>query len=126
MPVEKLDHVNVRTTQLEVMVDWYTNILGMKRGERPNFPFPGAWMYMGDDICVHLVGIDGEPATGSEAELKLEHFAFAATGRAAFEETLESAGERFECSNVPSTNIVQYNVWDPDGNHIHVDFRTDG
>ena len=24
MPLEKLDHVNVRTTQLDTMIDWYS------------------------------------------------------------------------------------------------------
>ena len=74
MHIGKLDHVNVRTTQLDRMIDWYTTVLGLRSGERPNFPFPGAWMYAGDSPVVHLVGIDGAPATGSEANLKLEHF----------------------------------------------------
>ena len=58
MEIGKLDHVNIRTTQLETMIDWYTNILGMHSGHRPDFPFPGAWMYAGDVAAVHLVGID--------------------------------------------------------------------
>ncbi|ASJ74006.1 VOC family protein [Granulosicoccus antarcticus] len=122
MPLVKLDHVNVRTTQLDAMVSWYTTVLGMRSGERPNFPFPGAWMYAGDSATVHLVGIEGSPAAGSEVALKLEHFAFAATDMASFETRLQECGERYERSEVPSFNIVQFNVWDPDGNHIHIDF----
>lgn len=124
MPINKLDHVNVRTTQLDVMVDWYSRILGMRSGDRPNFPFPGAWMYAGDEIAVHLVGIEGPPGAGSEVELKVEHFAFSATDCAEFEGRLEAAGEEYRRSEVPSFDLVQYNIWDPDGNHIHVDFTT--
>ncbi|MEJ2178651.1 MAG: VOC family protein, partial [Gammaproteobacteria bacterium] len=56
MQIEKLDHVNVRTTQLDAMIDWYTNVLGMRIGDRPDFRFPGAWMYTGEAAPVHLVG----------------------------------------------------------------------
>ena len=80
MEIGKLDHVNVRTKQLDTMIDWYTNIMGMRRGERPDFPFPGAWMYTGSVAAVHLVGIDDKPSVGSEVDLKLEHFAFSAKG----------------------------------------------
>lgn len=122
MPLIRLDHVNIRTTQLEVMVDWYTTILGMCAGDRPDFPFPGAWMYANDVPMVHLVGIEGPPAAGAEQPLKLEHFAFTATDITAFENRLDTLGERYQRAQVPSTNIVQLNVWDPDGNHIHIDF----
>ncbi len=125
MQINKLDHVNVRTTQLDQMVDWYTTVLGMQSGNRPDFPFPGAWMYAGDSPVVHLVGINGEPAVGAEAKLKLEHFALSATGCKRFIEQLEAAGERYKRGELKDFNIVQINVWDPDGNHIHIDFPAD-
>jgi hypothetical protein len=31
-------------------------------------------------------------------------------------------GERFRRVAVPGFPIVQINIWDPDGNHLHVDF----
>ena len=45
MPLGKLDHVNVRTAQLDKMIAWYEDVLEMEVGPRPNFPFPGAWLY---------------------------------------------------------------------------------
>ena len=125
MKIEKLDHVNVRTSQLEKMIAWYTDILGLRSGNRRNFPFPGAWIYAGDQAVVHLVGVDGDPGAGAEVALKLEHFALSATGKAGFEARLTKAGERFESNEVSDAGIIQINVWDPDGNHIHVDFPAD-
>ena len=122
MQIRQLDHVNVRTTQLDAMIDWYTTVLGMRSGNRPDFPFPGAWMYAEDSPVVHLVGIEGEPAVGAEARLKLEHFALSATGCAEFIASLDSKGERYRRGDLPDFNIIQINVWDPDGNHIHIDF----
>ena len=62
MELGRLDHVNVRTANLENMVSWYGRMLGMKSGDRPNFPFPGAWMYVGDQAVVHLIGVAGDDA----------------------------------------------------------------
>ena len=125
MKVHKLDHVNIRTTQLENMIEWYETILGMQNGPRPDFPFPGAWMYLGDAAPVHLIGIAGTQGTGSEVELKLEHFAFAGSGRVDFESLLNARDIEFRKIDIPDFNTVQINLWDPDGNHIHVDFPLD-
>ena len=124
MQIQKLDHVNLRTTQLDAMIAWYTDLLGLTVGYRPDFPFPGAWLYAGDTVVIHLVGIDGTPAVGSETELKLEHFAMTATGVATFEERLQARGEKFRKSEIAAIKMVAFNIWDPDGNHIHVDFPT--
>jgi len=122
MAIERLDHVNVRTTQLDTLIAWYEDVLGLKAGPRPDFSFPGAWLYAGDAAVVHLVGIDGPPATGSETQLKLEHFAFTASGAEAFESRLQDRGEQYRRSGMPGAGTVVFNIWDPDGNHIHVDF----
>jgi len=122
MQIGRLDHVNLRTNQLDKMIDWYSNILGMRSGPRPNFGFPGAWMYSGEDAVVHLVGVDGDPGHGTDGDLKLEHFALTATDRTSFETRLKEAGEKFEIAEVADIGVTQYNVWDPEGNHIHIDF----
>lgn len=120
MQIGKLDHVNVRTANLEKMVAWYGERLGMMPGKRPNFPFPGAWLYTGDNAAVHLIGVDEAPP--KQGDLQLEHFAFRASGFASLKERLEAAGEAYEVVPVPDAGIVQINCWDPDGNHIHIDF----
>ncbi|MEM9060931.1 MAG: VOC family protein [Pseudomonadota bacterium] len=122
--VKRLDHVNVRTSRLDEMIHWYGEMLGMRSGPRPDFPFPGAWLYCGKDAAIHLIGVEAEP--GSDAEdLKLEHFALAATGIAELVERAKASGERFDIRKVPDFPIVQVNLWDPDGNHIHIDFHAD-
>ena len=125
MQIHRLDHVNLRTAQLEVMVRWYTDVLGMRSGARPDFPFPGAWMYLGNQAPVHLIGVGDDAGAGSETELKLEHFAFSGSGREEFVARLEERGIPFRSNDIPSVKLVQINLWDPDGNHIHVDFSTD-
>lgn len=119
MKLGRLDHVNVRTANLEAMTSWYQDVLGMTVGARPPFPFPGAWLYCGDQPAVHLVGVERTPA-GQEP--RIEHFAFSATGLDTFMARLEANKIRHDARTVPGVGIVAVNVWDPDGNHIHIDF----
>jgi len=122
MQINKLDHVNIRTNQLAVMINWYRDVLGLELGERPDFSFNGAWMYAGNDPVVHLIEVEGEAGHGSEDKLKLEHFALSASGCSEFLSRLDSKGITFRRSGIKSLNLIQINVWDPDGNHIHIDF----
>ncbi len=122
MRIRKLDHVNLVTARLSEMVAWYEEILGLASGPRPDFPFSGAWLYACDTAVVHLVEDKGKPRVGSEVALKIEHFALSATGMDQFEKILTEAGQPFEQINVPGTDLVQFHLADPDGNHIHVDF----
>ena len=122
MEVQTLDHVNVRTRQLPSMIAWYEDILGLEVGPRPDFNFPGAWLYAGGRAFVHLVGTEDAGAAGSEGALKLEHFAFRAKDARGFEQRLLARGENFRRVEITETNTVAFNIWDPDGNHIHVDF----
>ena len=124
MQIKKLDHVNLRTTRMPEMIAWYESVLGLENGQRPDFGFPGAWMYAGAHAFVHLVHIDGTESMGSENELKLEHFAFIASGSSEFEALLKNRDEKYRRVENAGTGLVAFNVWDPDGNHIHVDFPT--
>jgi catechol 2,3-dioxygenase-like lactoylglutathione lyase family enzyme len=123
MPVtlKRLEHVNLRTANLEAMVAWYGRVLDMHPGPRPGFSFPGAWLYVDGNPIVHLVGV--ETALGVDAgELRLEHFAISATGIKDLITRIEAEGLRHRLNHIKDFGILQMNLWDPDGNHIHLDF----
>ncbi len=120
MPLIAFDHVNIRTSNLESMIDWYCDVLGMQTGRRPDFSFPGAWLYLGENALVHLVGVATDPRVGGS--VSLEHFAFRAKGLEEFTETLNARDIAHTIDPVPGFPIVQVNLHDLDGNHIHVDF----
>ena len=126
MPLTAFDHVNVRTTNLDAMVAFYGEILGLHPGKRPPFRVGGAWLYLGDQAYIHLVEATTPPS--NETDVKLEHFAFRATGFADFRARLDGAGISYSVDPVPDFPIVQVNFRDPDGNPLHVDFdpREDG
>lgn len=115
-----LTHVNVRTHRLEEMIAFYRDVLGMRVGPRPNFSFGGAWMYVADNPVVHLVKVDAAPQPGPS--LRLEHFALAGVDLQSFVAHLDRLGVPHREGRLDDFRIVQVNLHDPDGNHIHVDF----
>jgi hypothetical protein len=92
----------------------------MRAGFRPPFPFPGAWIYCGENAVIHLVGVAELPP--QQRMLQLEHFAFNAVGLKDFLARLEREKVPYDGRRVQGGGGVQINVRDPDGNHIHVDF----
>ncbi len=121
MPLVWLDHVNIRTANLEKMTRFYVDILGMEIGARPSFPFNGCWLYCGGRAAVHLVESSSTPAG---IEPQIEHFAFRAQDMPTFLDKLKKHGIPYRMATVPDLELEQVHISDPDGNHIEVAFDT--
>lgn len=137
MPISKLAHYSIRTTDLEKSCGFYEQILGFRRGYRPPFNFPGAWLYRGGDEAdfgtVHIIGVDPDnpdglaaylgdkalPATGTGI---VDHIAFLATGVEAMWQTLRAAGIEYRDRTVPSIGLHQMFIEDPSGVTIELNF----
>jgi catechol 2,3-dioxygenase-like lactoylglutathione lyase family enzyme len=119
MALTGLDHVNMRTTDLERMVRFYEDVLGMKSGAHPRFRMGGAWLYLGDSPVVHIVVSE---AARPPDQPQLEHFAFRAKGLAATIAQLEAHGVEFRLAGLESFNITQIFLRDPDGNAVELQF----
>ncbi len=121
-----LDHVNLRTADVERMVRFYVDVVGLRLGDRPPFAFPGAWLYAGERPVVHLVGEPGVAAAAIPGDpltpLTLEHFAFAADDPESFQQRLEAQGIAYRRSLQTGSGRIVVNLRDPDGNRLHVDF----
>ena len=119
MSIKAFDHINIRTANVEKMTAWYSDVLGLKPGPRPDFDFPGAWLYLNGQALVHLVGVPSDPVN---EDPKLEHFALSAAGMGAFRDRLTELNVPWREARLAEIGVVQLNIHDPDGNHIHVDF----
>jgi catechol 2,3-dioxygenase-like lactoylglutathione lyase family enzyme len=53
MSVGVLDHYNVSTRKLKETVQFYEDVLGFVNGARPQFSFPGAWLYSAGHAVLH-------------------------------------------------------------------------
>lgn len=123
MPLLAFDHVNIRTVNLEKMVAWYEDILGLRSGTRPDFPVPGAWLYLDETCILHLIQADPPPPKYVEGEsLRIEHMAFRADGMDEFIARLTERRVDYKLLPFDALETVLVFLRDPDGNRIHVDF----
>jgi catechol 2,3-dioxygenase-like lactoylglutathione lyase family enzyme len=117
-----LDHVNIRTTELARTQAFFTEVLGLNVGWRPDFPFGGAWLYAGDRDVVHLEEVSraGAATRGSA----LDHFAFAIDDYEEAARRLDGAGIGYEPSASPNGGIRQLFVTELNGVTIELNCRT--
>src|ERR1700709_1848935 len=107
MSVGTLDHFNIRTSKLNDTVQFYEDILGLKSGDRPNFSFPGAWMYSEGKAVVHLVDISRTSEAQKPDSGVVHHVAFASRDFAGMKQRLQSKGMAFEDRQVPGGALWQ-------------------
>jgi len=117
--ISGLDHINIRTSDLDRLCKFYVDVLGMEVGERPSFDVPGAWIYAGGQAVLHVV-VTNKPARGNTQPV--DHFALNAHGCAAIEKRLQKAKSAYRVADVPGRAMKQIFVSDPDGVSVELNF----
>lgn len=133
-----LDHINIRTANLDAMLEFYARVMDLQPGPRPYFGgASGAWLYAEEKMTDSLESVRSDyraawvhfievPSTDSDrGNLQIEHFAFTASGMPEFLQRLRDEDCSYDMVDMPDVALVQVNFRDPDGNHIHVDFPLD-
>jgi catechol 2,3-dioxygenase-like lactoylglutathione lyase family enzyme len=123
MSVGLLDHFNIRTRKLGETVRFYEDVLGLQKGDRPDFAFPGAWMYSEGKPVVHLVDISPTDEQQKPDSGVVHHVAFASQGFAAMKQRLQSKGMAFDSRQVPGGDLWQIFVNDPNGVMIELNYE---
>ena len=118
-----LDHFNIRTRKLADTVRFYENVLGLEKGPRPNFAFPGAWMYSEGKAVVHLVDISATDEPQKPDSGVVHHVAFVSVGFDGMSQRLKSRGMPFEARRVPGGELWQIFVNDPNGVMIELNYE---
>jgi catechol 2,3-dioxygenase-like lactoylglutathione lyase family enzyme len=106
-----LDHANIYTARLDETIAFFTDIIGLKNGPRPDVPIPGAWLYSGDKPIVHLVG----HAEARTAKGVIDHFALAVSDLEPVLQRLEARGVAYNVIDIPGGFGRQAFVTDPNG-----------
>ena len=121
MAIIGLDHINIRTTDLAKTQAFFTEILGLTVGWRPEFSFGGAWLYAGAKDVVHLVEVSraGVASRGSA----LDHFAFTIDDYEDAQRKLDAAGLGYEPSVSPNGGIRQMFLTELNGVTIELNCR---
>lgn len=134
-----LNHFSIRTTDLAATRRFYEDVLGLTVGPRPDFPFPGLWMYRGDhgdyaNAAVHIIGMDPNDPVGLKNYLgdrdvsslrgsgAVDHVAFFSTGLDRMLRHLSSRGIAPRERTVPSLGLHQLFLDDPNGVVIELNY----
>ena len=119
MIIGDLDHINLRTAALKPIIDFYCEILGMRKGPRPDFGIPGAWLYAGLKPLIHVT-VHGK--RGTEKTPRIDHFAFSAQDLRGVTAKLRKLNIPYRTQLCPGSEIRQIFLHDPDGNQVELDF----
>ena len=125
MPSYHLNHINIRTTDLDRTRDFYAQVLGLDEGDRPPFDDPGYWMYSGDAPIVHISPSEPEssPRTNPDGMgTGLDHFAMWGSGLADQLATLERQDIEYRKQLVGGGRVIQVLFEDPNGVVIELGF----
>jgi catechol 2,3-dioxygenase-like lactoylglutathione lyase family enzyme len=123
MSVGVLDHFNIRTRKLAETVKFYEDVLGLQNGDRPNFSFPGAWMYSDGRAVVHLVDIAPTSEQQKPDSGVVHHVAFVSRDFNDMKQRLAARGMAFDTRQVPGGELWQIFVTDPNGVMIELNYE---
>jgi catechol 2,3-dioxygenase-like lactoylglutathione lyase family enzyme len=124
MPLERVDHFLLQTTDLARTRDWYVKVLGMRVGPNPDFKFPVVWLYLGDKDVLHVaeggarVSENRRRYLGQESQAQagsgvIDHIAFRAAGLKQMIEHLRQLGIPFQQRMVNDQGLYQLFLKDP-------------
>lgn len=140
----KLDHCNIRTFDLDATIAFYTDIVDLRDGAFPGTRSMGAWLYDASDRPIlHLIAIDPHDPEAALGRVRdrlgvlggdlnvesmngtgvIDHIAFECDDYDAMRAKLTARGLPFTSSDVPSINLRQLFVNDPNGVTLELNFR---
>lgn len=121
----KVNHVSRIVSDAEKSRAFYEDLLGARRLNRPNFPSPGHWLWLGN-VQLHLI-------QGANAAVEASHAEGVATGNVnhismevydfgAVEAKLKKIGYPYKKNRVPEGGNVIHQIFltDPDGHYIEI------
>jgi catechol 2,3-dioxygenase-like lactoylglutathione lyase family enzyme len=136
MSINRLDHVSIRTHDLDATHNFYADVLGLSVGPRPNFPFPGVWLYQDKQAVVHVIGVDPNDSSGLSDYLgdrkggdaggsgNFDHLAFLCSDLDGMREKFKSKSLDFRERKVPNMDLYQIFLVDPNGSTVELNFPT--
>jgi catechol 2,3-dioxygenase-like lactoylglutathione lyase family enzyme len=116
-----LDHVTLRTHDLEGTRDFFETVLDLKPGYRPAFSFPGYWLYAGTEPVVHLIPGNGGPV--DRMGETIDHIAFRLDGYETMRRKLDDLKIVYSCMDLPDLGERRLFIHTPTGILVELVFR---
>ncbi|WP_446904857.1 VOC family protein [Burkholderia sp. YIM B11467] len=124
MPITGFNHYNLRADRstLDVLRDFYVNIVGLREGYRPPFKSFGYWLYAGTKDVLHLTEARPDESRPSHTVNTFDHVAFSCADVEDMTLHLIEAKVAYTREYVPLTGQVQIFFSDPVGNGVELNF----
>ena len=132
MPLTGLNHYLIVSRNLERSRKFYEKVLGMELAERPDFGFPGYWLKLGGDICVHLASqkpnkirdryLLKKHPRGTGGSGSVDHIAFLARDPYEVRARMEKNKVKTHFRSFPDAKLFQLFLKDPDDVTIELNF----
>lgn len=124
MPVTGFSHYNLRAhrAMLDVLRDFYVDVVGLRLGARPPFDSFGYWLYAGEQAVLHLSEALPHERHEPHVEGTFDHVAFECSDMPGFEAHLRARGIDFQRGHVPLLDLWQLFFLDPAGNGVELNF----
>lgn len=126
MKLKGVHHVNIRCalSDLPAIEKFYSEVMGLRKGDRPNFPNPGIWMWLDNHPLVHVSARCPDGFLQEKHHGSVDHIAFDISGATEFRERVRKLGLKFEEQNVPGAGF-QIFLRDPVGTTLEFNFPND-
>lgn len=119
LPIKGINHLGRLTDDLEASKAFYRDVLGFREVKRPDFKFPGAWLY-NYGLMIHLIVSDEAPRPEGELRGRVGHTAFHVDDIDSIEDRLKAHGLDYRVGYVADTGIKQIFFRDPNGYFIEI------
>lgn len=121
MPITRIDHFTVLTKDTKATAEFYSDILGMEIGARPNLKVRGVWLYCSGAPLLHVIEKDDIP----DGNGVLDHVALCGTDLHGLVARLEARKVAYELNRFPaggpSSGDWQLFFRDPNGARVEID-----
>ena len=122
MPIARMDHFTIVTKDAAATAKFYSDMLAFEPGPRPNFAFPGVWLYNDGRAVLHVVEKAQVPADCGV----LDHMAFWGTDLTGYVAKLKARGISYDLRRVPqggaAAGMWQLFFLDPNNARVEIDF----
>jgi catechol 2,3-dioxygenase-like lactoylglutathione lyase family enzyme len=115
-----MNHFTVIAEDPKATLDFYTGLLGLRVGHRPDLGFDGAWLYGdGPQSVLHL--FFDRPAPAERAGV-IDHIAFTARGLREMKARFDDSGTTYDLRRLAGAGTWQLFCHDPNGAKVELDF----
>ena len=132
MPLTELNHYLLVAKDLERTKNFYCDVLGLELADRPDFGFPGYWLKVGDEICVHLASqapnqirdtfLLKKHPRGTNGSGQVDHIAFLAKDAEGVRKRIQKKGVEMHYRSFPDAKLFQIFLKDPNDVTIELNF----